>query len=41
MAVKKDSRDLIDALDQAMAELRSSGELLQIFKSQGLTLVAP
>jgi ABC-type amino acid transport substrate-binding protein len=41
MAVKKDNRELIDALDSAMAELRSSGELLQVFKSQGLTLVAP
>lgn len=41
MAVKKDNRELVDALDAAMSELRNSGELLQIFKSQGLTLVAP
>jgi ABC-type amino acid transport substrate-binding protein len=41
MAVKNDNRELADALDQAMNALRSSGELVQIFKSQGLTLLAP
>lgn len=41
MAVKSDNRDLVDALDKAMNELRNSGELLQIFKSHGLTMVAP
>jgi ABC-type amino acid transport substrate-binding protein len=41
MAVKIENRELVDALDKAMNELRSSGELVQIFKSNGLTLVAP
>ncbi len=41
MAVKKDYKDLAQAMQKAMQELRSSGELLAIFKSHGMTLTAP
>ena len=41
MAVKKDYKDLAQAMQKAMQELRSSGELLAIFKSNGMTLTAP
>ena len=41
MAIKADSKDLAQALQQAMQELRSSGELAAIFKKHGLTLTAP
>lgn len=41
LAVKADSKELATALDDALASLRQSGELLKIFKSHGLTLAAP
>lgn len=41
MAVKADNRELATALDDALAALRQSGELLKIFQSHGLTLSAP
>ena len=41
MAVKADYKDLAQAMQKAMQELRSSGELLAIFKSNGMTLTAP
>jgi len=40
-AVKADNTQLASALDDALAALRQSGELLTIFKSHGLTLSAP
>ena len=41
MAVKADNKELATALDEALASLRQSGELLKIFQSHGLTLAAP
>jgi ABC-type amino acid transport substrate-binding protein len=41
MAVKADNKELATLLDQALDSLRSSGELLKIFQSHGLTLAAP
>ncbi len=41
LAVKADSKELASLLDGALDRLRSSGELLQIFQAQGLTLAAP
>ncbi|MBH2019463.1 MAG: transporter substrate-binding domain-containing protein [Burkholderiales bacterium] len=41
IAVKADYKDLAQALQKAMQELRSSGELLTIFKSHGMTLTLP
>ena len=41
MAVKADSKELATLLDTALDKLRSSGELLRIFQSHGLTLAAP
>lgn len=41
LAVKADNRELATALDEALAALRQSGELLKIFQSHGLTLAAP
>jgi polar amino acid transport system substrate-binding protein len=41
LAVKSDNKDLATALDNALASLRQSGELLKIFQSHGLTLAAP
>lgn len=41
MAVKADSKELATLLDAALDRLRSSGELLRIFQSHGLTLAAP
>ncbi|CAM3396824.1 transporter substrate-binding domain-containing protein [Polaromonas hydrogenivorans] len=41
MAVKADYKDLAQAMQKAMQELRSSGELLAIFKSNGMTLTSP
>jgi ABC-type amino acid transport substrate-binding protein len=41
MAVKADNKALATALDEALASLRQSGELLKIFQSHGLTLAAP
>jgi ABC-type amino acid transport substrate-binding protein len=41
MAVKADNKELASLLDGALDNLRSSGELLKIFQSHGLTLAAP
>ena len=41
MAVKADSKELATLLDNALDAMRSSGELLAIFQSHGLTLAAP
>jgi len=41
MAVKADNRELATALDEALASLRQSGDLLRIFQAHGLTLAAP
>ena len=41
LAVKADNKELATALDDALAALRQSGELLKIFQSHGLTLAAP
>ncbi len=41
MAVKASNRELATALDTALDALRKSGELLNIFRQQGLTLAAP
>ncbi len=41
MAVKADNKALATALDDALASLRQSGELLKLFQSHGLTLAAP
>ena len=41
MAVKADNKELALALDDALASLRQSGELLKLFQSHGLTLAAP
>ncbi len=41
MAVKADNTALATALDEALASLRQSGELVKIFQSHGLTLAAP
>jgi ABC-type amino acid transport substrate-binding protein len=41
LAVKADNKELATALDNALASLRQSGELLKIFQSHGLTLAAP
>ena len=41
MAVKADNKELAGLLDKALDAVRSSGELLAIFQSQGLTLAAP
>ena len=41
MAIKSNFKDLGQALDVAMKELRDSGELLAMFKSRGMTLTAP
>lgn len=41
MAIKAKNEDLGQALQQALQSLRSSGELLAIFKQHGLTLTAP
>jgi L-cystine transport system substrate-binding protein len=41
MAVKKDARDLAEALQQAMAELTASGEMARIFAKHGVQPVAP
>lgn len=41
MAIKAGSDDLGQALQQALQSLRSSGELLAIFKHHGLTLATP
>jgi len=41
MAIKSDYKELAQALQKAMQELRSSGELLAIFKSHGMTLTTP
>lgn len=40
-AVKADNKELAKALDDALASLRQSGELLKLFQSHGLTLAAP
>jgi ABC-type amino acid transport substrate-binding protein len=37
MAVKKDSKDLSDALSEAMQALKSSGEISKIFAAHGVT----
>lgn len=41
MAVKKSSKELAQALEQALKTLRENGELLRIFQQQGMTLTAP
>lgn len=41
MAIKSSYKDLGQALDVAMKELRDNGELLAMFKSRGLTLTTP
>ena len=41
LAVKSDHKQLAEALEGAMSRLRASGELLAIFREQGLTLTAP
>ncbi|GGH63426.1 amino acid ABC transporter substrate-binding protein [Comamonas phosphati] len=41
MAIKAKNEDLGQALQQALQSLRSSGELLAIFKQHGLTLTTP
>lgn len=41
MAIKSGYKDLGQALDVAMKELRENGELLAMFKSRGMTLTAP
>lgn len=41
MAVKEEHKDLGQALETALQQLRSSGELLAIFQQHGLTLTAP
>ncbi len=41
MAVKADNTALATALDDALASLRQSGELLKLFQAHGLTLAAP
>ena len=40
-AVKADNKELAKALDDALASLRQSSELLKLFQSHGLTLAAP
>jgi ABC-type amino acid transport substrate-binding protein len=37
MAVKKASKDLSDALSEAMQALKSSGEISKIFAAHGVT----
>jgi ABC-type amino acid transport substrate-binding protein len=41
LAVKADNKELAALLDSALDTLRSNGELLKLFQSQGLTLTAP
>ncbi len=41
MAIKAGHKDLGQAIETAMQQLRSSGELLALFQKQGLTLTAP
>ena len=41
MAIKKSHKELGQALETALKSLRDSGELLAIFRQQGLTLTAP
>jgi polar amino acid transport system substrate-binding protein len=41
MAIKAGHKELGQAIDAAMQQLRSSGELLALFQKQGLTLTAP
>lgn len=41
MAIKASHKELGQAIEQAMQQLRSSGELLAMFRQQGLTLTAP
>jgi ABC-type amino acid transport substrate-binding protein len=41
MAIKAEHKELGQALDKAMADLRASGRLLALFKQQGMTLTAP
>ncbi|WP_439113513.1 substrate-binding periplasmic protein [Hydrogenophaga sp.] len=41
MAIKSEHKELGQALEMALQALRNSGELLAIFKQQGMTLTAP
>ena len=41
MAIKAENKDLGQALETALQSIRSSGELLAIFKQHGMTLTAP
>ena len=41
MAVKSDNKELAKQLDDALENMRKSGELLAIFQAHGMTLAAP
>jgi len=41
MAIKADHKELGHAIESAMQQMRSSGELLSLFQQHGLTLTAP
>ncbi len=41
MAIKAENKELGQALETALQAIRSSGELLAIFKQHGMTLTAP
>jgi hypothetical protein len=41
MAVKSDNKALALALESALQRLRDQGQLLALFRDQGLTLVTP
>ncbi|WP_342130944.1 substrate-binding periplasmic protein [Hydrogenophaga sp. OTU3427] len=41
MAIKSEHKELGQALEKAMTELRASGRLLALFRQQGMTLTAP
>lgn len=41
MAIKTEHKELGQALEKAMTELRASGQLLALFQQQGMTLTAP
>ena len=41
MAIKAEHKELGQAIEAALLQLRSSGELLALFQKQGLTLTAP
>lgn len=41
LAIKTEHKELGQALEKAMADLRANGELLALFRQQGMTLTAP